>query len=85
MESSSQIRFNYSSSVELHLEANGREWPLAKTGRDHFVPAARFELPACDGVIVVSIDGKEHRSNVRLVNGVSFFDSRVQIERYGTS
>lgn len=65
----------------MRLEVNGKAWPLAKTGRNHFVPADRFDLKACDGVIVVSIDGKEHRSFVRVVNGVCFFDTRVAIER----
>jgi hypothetical protein len=81
MDGSCQIRLNYSSSVDLHLEAEGGRWPLAKTSREHIVPATRFDLPVCDGVIVVNIDGKEHRSDVRLINGVCFFDGRVKIER----
>jgi hypothetical protein len=72
---------NHSASVDLRLEAQGRTWPLAKTGRDHFVPAEQFELEACDAVIVATVDGEEHRSNVRVVNGVRFSDSRVAIER----
>ncbi|HET6323415.1 MAG TPA: hypothetical protein VFG04_01850 [Planctomycetaceae bacterium] len=76
-----QILFNYSPSVDLRLEVKGQTWPLAKTGRDHFVPAERFNLKPCDGVIIVRIDGKEHRSKVNVVNGVCFFDSRVTIRR----
>jgi hypothetical protein len=76
-----QILFNYSPSVDLRLEAKGKSWPLAKTGRDHFVPAERFELKPCDGVIIVCVDGKEHRSKVKVVNGVCFFDERVAIRR----
>jgi hypothetical protein len=82
MQPSYKIRSNYSASVDLRLEVNGQQWPLAKTGHDHFVPATPFELPPCDGVIVVSVDGNEHRSKVRLVNGVRPDDLCVQVERY---
>jgi hypothetical protein len=81
MDQNLQPRHNYSASVDLRLEAKGRAWPLAKTGRDHFVPAERFELEACDAVIVATVDGEEHRSNVRVVSGVRFCDTRVAIER----
>jgi hypothetical protein len=82
MEETSQFVSGYSATVDLRLAADGKEWPLAKTGRDYVVPALPFQLPPCDGEVIVIVDGDEHRSKVRLVNGVRPGDCRIRIERY---
>jgi len=65
------IRSDYSAEVRLQMEAQGRIWPLAKIGKDHVVPAGQIELPPCDAVVIMTVDGSERRWDVRLVDGVS--------------
>ena len=72
------IRSDYSAVVSLRLEAEGQSWPLAKMGKDHVVPAVRIELPPCDAVVVLTVDGDERRWNVRLVDGASPIDLDVR-------
>jgi hypothetical protein len=72
------IRSDYSAVVSLRLEVEGQSWPLAKMGKDHVVPAARIELPPCDAVVVLTVDGDERRWNVRLVDGASPIDVDVR-------
>jgi hypothetical protein len=72
------IRSDYSAEVHLQLEAEGRVWPLAKIGKDHIVPAEKLELPPCDAVVVMTVDGSERRWNVRLIDGASPIDFDVR-------
>jgi hypothetical protein len=65
------IRSDYSAVVRLELEAEGRTWPLAKIGRGHVVPVDKIELPPCDAIVVMKVDGSERRWNVRLVDGAT--------------
>jgi hypothetical protein len=65
--------------VRLLLEAEGRTWPIAKIGPDTIVPAAAFNIPACDAEIVLTVDGKERRWKVELIDGVCPFDTEVRI------
>jgi len=74
-----EIRENYSSDVRLRLEADGRSWPLAKLGPDHFVPSEQFELQPCDAEIVMTVDGAERRWKVRIPEGVCIFKSATRI------
>ena len=53
------IRSDYSADVRLQLEAQGQVRPLAKIGRDHIVPSGAIELPPCDAVVVMTVDGSE--------------------------
>lgn len=64
----------------MRLEAGGRSWRVAKLCSDHFVPAERFDLEARTAEIVLTVDGKERRWTVSLINGrVCYFDSDVPI------
>ncbi len=74
-----EIRSDYSPIVSMRLEANGQVWPIAKLGPDHFVPVDHLQIPACDGVIVMIVDGHERRWIVRIVNDVLPFDDDVKI------
>jgi hypothetical protein len=65
------VRSDYSAAVRLYLEAEGQTWPLAKMGRNHVVPACRIDLPPCDAVVVMTVDGAERRWNVRLIDGAT--------------
>jgi hypothetical protein len=72
------VRSDYSAEVRLQLEAQGKVWPLAKMGRGHIVPSAPIELPPCDAVVMMTVDGSERRWNVRLVDGASPFDTDIR-------
>jgi hypothetical protein len=72
------IRSDYSAEVRLRLEAQGKSWPLAKIGKNHVVPAGELELPPCDAVIVMTVDGNERRWDVRLVDGASPIDFDIR-------
>lgn len=74
-----EIRSDYSPIVSMWLEANGQVWPIAKLGPDHFVPVGRPQIPTCNGVIIMSVDGHERRWTVRIVNDVLPFDDEVRI------
>jgi hypothetical protein len=74
-----EIRSDYSPIVSMRLEANGEVLPIAKLGPDHFVPAHRFQMPACDGVIVMTVEGQERRWEVRIVHDVLPFDESIAI------
>jgi hypothetical protein len=74
-----EIRSDYSPIVSMRLEANGQVRRIAKLGPDHFVPADPFEMPACTGVIIMTVDGNERRWPVRILNDVSRRDSEVPI------
>jgi hypothetical protein len=73
------IRSDYSPIVSMRLEANGQVWKIAKLGPDHFVPVGHPQIPACNGVIVMVVDGQERRWNVRIVTDVLPFDDDVKI------
>jgi hypothetical protein len=79
MISDAQIRTDYSPIVSMRLEANGKVWPIAKLGPDHFVPIDRGEIPAGRGQIIMTVDGQERRWNVRIPNDVFPFDNEVKI------
>jgi hypothetical protein len=72
------IRSDYSAVVRLELEADGRTWPLAKMGRGHVVPASKIELPPCDAVVIMTVDGSERRWNVRLIDGATPIDHDIR-------
>jgi hypothetical protein len=72
------IRSDYSADVRLQPEAQGQVWPLAKIGRDRIVPSEAIELPPCDAVVVMTVDGSERRWSVRLVDGASPLDTDVR-------
>jgi hypothetical protein len=76
------VRTDFSPALELRLEAEGKSWPLAKLGADHFFPDERcaIELGPCDARIVMTVDGDEHSWRVRLVHGAVPFERSVKIE-----
>lgn len=73
------LKSNYSAEITLSLEVNGHAWPLAMIGPDSFVPKQPIQLDPCDAEIVMTIDGKERRWPVRLIDGATPFDKDVRI------
>ncbi|MEX2216836.1 MAG: hypothetical protein WD768_22170 [Phycisphaeraceae bacterium] len=71
----------HSAVVELELQVDGKSIPLAQTSADWIMVDAPTTLPPCEGVVVVTVDGREHRSRVRLEKGVSPDVSHTPVSR----
>jgi hypothetical protein len=60
-----------SATVHLTLQAGSVDYELAKVGRNRIVLRSAIELPACDGILSISIDGHTTQQSVRLPHGAS--------------
>jgi len=64
--------------VDLKLIVGGRSWKLAQVGRETFVPAEKMEpMDACEGQIVITVEGRASVFNVKLIYGVVPFDDET--------
>jgi hypothetical protein len=76
----SEIKTNYSSSVNLSLIVGDRSWELASIGPDHItLRNGGIELDRCRAQVVMVVDGESRRWDVFLTNGVVPFDTRIAI------
>lgn len=77
----SQLKTNYSSSVELYLVVGDERWELASIGPDHVTSRqGEIELDKnCRGQIVMLVDGIERRWEVLLKNGAVPFEPTIPI------
>ncbi|MEX0887187.1 MAG: hypothetical protein WD009_12200 [Phycisphaeraceae bacterium] len=66
--------------VRLSLEVQGREFLLRQVAPAWVILAQPADLSPCEGVVTVSIDGREHRRAVSLPGGISANSTRVPIE-----
>lgn len=76
------IQAQFSAEIRLDLIVNGRTIPLAKVGPNYAVLQDRVEIAAGSAaVLVMSVDGREHRWEIVLEHGVvpfeDSFDYRV--------
>jgi hypothetical protein len=60
-----------SATVNLTLHAVGVDHELAKVGRNRIVLRSAIELPPCDGVLSITIDGHTTQQSIRLPQGAS--------------
>ncbi|MBW3542082.1 MAG: hypothetical protein KY476_17570 [Planctomycetes bacterium] len=68
----------YSSDVELKLVVEGSEYRLAQIGPGFIMFRDTPRLPQCMAEIVMTVDGREQRWPVRLVDGAVPFDEAVR-------
>jgi hypothetical protein len=71
----------HSADVRIHLHVNGRVFSVAQLGPDFLVLRAPVEQPPCDAEIAMSIDGRENRWVVRLVDGIQVGRRKTAISR----
>lgn len=71
----------YSANVTLSLHAMGRSLDLAKVGPDRITFRVPTELPPCDAVLSVCIDGNTTEQRLRLPDGASVDSASVRVER----
>lgn len=70
---------SYSADVRIHLIIDDTAYPLAKIGPDVAVLRQPADLPQCEGLIELQIDGKISRWGVRLPHGACPIDENVEI------
>ncbi len=63
--------FGHSADVRIQLNVNGCVFSVAQLGPDILTVRDAADHPTADAEIVMSIDGKVRRWNVRLPDGIS--------------
>jgi len=79
------IQEQFSANVRFDLLVNGRLLALAKLGPGYAVLQTPDDVPAGqDAVLIMNVDGREHRWEVQLKNGIVPFGERFefQVTRY---
>ncbi len=69
----------YSADVRLRLAINERVIDLVQVAPEFLVVERPFNLPPCQGEVIVTVDGVESRRRVSLVDGVSDTSKFVRI------
>lgn len=80
MESPSRFEA-FSAEVRLELLVGGRTIPLAKAGPGYAVLRKGEQIRACDdAVLIMTVDGREHRWEIVLKHDVVPFDDRFHYD-----
>ena len=61
----------YSAKVDLKLIVGDQTYDLGQVGPELVIFRDPVSLPPCDAVLIMTIDGHEQRSNIRLLDGAS--------------
>jgi hypothetical protein len=69
----------YSADVSLRMLVAGSTYELSHVAPDFVRLRTPVEIPPSDAEIIVSVDGRESTSRVRLPNGASRGESQVRI------
>lgn len=69
----------HSTYVDLRLRVEGCDFALAQVGPDFVVFRRPVELPACEALLTMSVDGIERTEIVQLVDGTQPFDTSARI------
>ena len=83
MSTVNQERPSHSADVQMHLSVNGHTLSIGHLGPDYVVLDAPIDHPPTDAEISLSVDGKESRWRVRLVDGLSASEARSRISVSG--
>jgi hypothetical protein len=69
----------HSADVQMHLSVNGHMLSIGHLGPDYVILDDPIDHPPTDAQISLSVDGKERRWAVRLVEGSSASQARTRI------
>ena len=69
----------HSADVQMHLSVNGHILSIGHLGPDYVILDDPIDYPPTDAQISLSVDGKERRWSVRLVEGSSASQARTRI------
>lgn len=61
----------YSASVQLLLHVNGQNYELAKVGPNRVVLRNAVQLPPCEAMLSINIDGETTQQTISLPHGAS--------------
>ena len=73
------MSLRYSADVRLWFVLGEARFPLAQIGPHHIVFGESLELDACDGEVVMEVDGWARRWPVTLTDAVVPFDPSVRV------
>ena len=73
----------HSSDVRMHLSVNGHVLSIGHLGPGYVILDHPIDLPPSDAEISISVDGKESRWRVKLVDGLSTTKPRSRISAPG--
>lgn len=74
---------SHSADVQMHLSVSGHKMSIGRLGPDYVVLDASIDYPPSDAEISLSVDGKESRWKVRLLDGLSASQTRSRISMVG--
>jgi hypothetical protein len=80
-----RLQEQFSADVRLDLLVDGRLIPLAKIGPEYAVLQNPDDVPAGqDAVLIMNVDGREHRWEIQLKEGIVPFDESFsfRVTRY---
>jgi hypothetical protein len=73
--------YGYSAKVQIQLFVNGQVFPVAQLGPDFLVLRESTNHPPAEAEISMSVDGRESRWPVRLVDGIAVDQWKTRIAR----
>jgi hypothetical protein len=76
---------SHSADVHIQLLVDGRVLSVAQLGPDFLVLRSPAAHPACDGEILLRIDGQESRWPVHLADGVRPAERKTRITHNGSA
>jgi hypothetical protein len=76
MSTVNEKRPSHSADVQMHLSVNGHTLSIGHLGPDYVILDASIDHPPSDAEVFLSVDGKESRWKVRLVDGLSASQAR---------
>lgn len=81
MSTVNQKKSGHSADVQMHLSVNGHTLSIGQLGSDYVILDTPIDYPPSDAEISLSVDGKESRWKVRLIDGLSASqgESRISI------
>ena len=74
---------SYSAQVNIRLLVNGLSLPVAQMGPDFLLVESPVNHPPASASVILQVDQSERRWNVRLPNGISADQRRVEISVAG--
>ena len=83
MSTVNQEKLAHSADVRMHLSVNGHMLSIGHLGPDYLVLDTPIDHPPSDAEISLSVDGKESRWEVKLVDGLSVERARARISISG--
>lgn len=63
----------------MELRMGDMIYPAAQMGPDFLILKEELELPACDGFVVIEVDGNIQWFPVNFPNGVQTLNKRVEV------